>query len=63
MSEENLYTFENEEYRRTYWHTCSHVLAERQKPIQHFLTSFLIIFNHKIYNILYQIVTTYSSTI
>lgn len=26
MSEENKYTFENEEYRRTYWHTCSHVL-------------------------------------
>ena len=28
MSEENKYTFENEEYRRTYWHTCSHVLAQ-----------------------------------
>ena len=26
MSEENLYTFENETYRKTYWHTCSHVL-------------------------------------
>ena len=25
MSEENLYTFENEGYRKTYWHTCSHV--------------------------------------
>ena len=23
MSEENLYTFENETYRKTYWHTCS----------------------------------------
>ena len=28
MSEENLYTFENETYRKTYWHTCSHVLAQ-----------------------------------
>ena len=27
MSEENLYTFENEAYRKTYWHTCSHVMA------------------------------------
>ena len=27
MSEENLYTFENPEYRKTYWHTCSHVMA------------------------------------
>ena len=31
MSEENKYTFENEEYRRTYWHTCSHVLAQAVK--------------------------------
>ena len=28
MADENIYTFENEEYRRTYWHTCSHVLAQ-----------------------------------
>ena len=28
MSEENLYTFENETYRKTYWHTCSHILAQ-----------------------------------
>ena len=27
MSEENIYTFENPEYRQTYWHTCSHVMA------------------------------------
>ena len=27
MSEENIYTFENEQYRKTYWHTCSHILA------------------------------------
>ena len=34
MSEENKYTFENEEYRRTYWHTCSHVLAQAVKRLQ-----------------------------
>ncbi len=33
MSEENLYTFENEEYRHTYWHTCSHVLAQAMKRL------------------------------
>ena len=33
MAEENLYTFENEEYRRTYWHTCSHVLAQAMKRL------------------------------
>ena len=34
MSEENnQYTFENEEYRRTYWHTCSHVLAQAVKRL------------------------------
>ena len=33
MSEENLYTFENEQYRRTYWHTCSHVLAQAVKRL------------------------------
>ena len=34
MSEEkNLYTFENPEYRRTYWHTCSHVLAQAVKRL------------------------------
>ena len=29
MSEENKseFTFESPEYRKTYWHTCSHVLA------------------------------------
>ena len=31
MSEENLYTFENEAYRKTYWHTCSHVMAQAVK--------------------------------
>ncbi|MBQ7777538.1 MAG: threonine--tRNA ligase [Oscillibacter sp.] len=30
---ENLFTFENEEYRRTYWHTCSHVLAQAVKRL------------------------------
>ena len=33
MSEENKYTFENEEYRQTYWHTCSHVLAQAMKRL------------------------------
>ena len=34
MSEENnQYTFENPEYRKTYWHTCSHVMAEAVKRL------------------------------
>ena len=34
MSEENnLYTFEDPEYRQTYWHTCSHVLAQAMKRL------------------------------
>ena len=33
MSEENLYTFETETYRKTYWHTCSHVLAQAMKRL------------------------------
>ena len=33
MSEENIYTFENEQYRKTYWHTCSHVLAQAVKRL------------------------------
>ena len=33
MSEENLFTFENPEYRKTYWHTCSHVLAQAMKRL------------------------------
>ncbi|MBR4149950.1 MAG: threonine--tRNA ligase, partial [Firmicutes bacterium] len=28
MAEENLRTFENEEYRHTYWHSCSHIMAQ-----------------------------------
>ena len=32
MSEEN-YTFENEQYRKTYWHTCSHILAQAVKRL------------------------------
>ena len=31
--DENKYTFENPEYRRTYWHTCSHVLAQAVKRL------------------------------
>ena len=34
MSQENeQYTFENEQYRKTYWHTCSHVLAQAMKRL------------------------------
>lgn len=33
MSEENRYTFENEEYRHTYWHTCSHIMAQAIKRL------------------------------
>ena len=33
MSEENLYTFENDAYRKTYWHTCSHVMAQAVKRL------------------------------
>ena len=33
MSDANLYTFENPEYRQTYWHTCSHVLAQAMKRL------------------------------
>ena len=33
MADENIYTFENPEYRKTYWHTCSHVLAQAVKRL------------------------------
>ena len=33
INEENQYSFENPEYRRTYWHTCSHVLAQAVKRL------------------------------
>ena len=33
MSEENLYTFENPEYRKKYWHTSSHVMAQAVKRL------------------------------
>ncbi len=33
MSEENQYTFENPEYRKTYWHTCSHIMAQAVKRL------------------------------
>ena len=29
----NQYTFENEAYRKTYWHTCSHILAQAVKRL------------------------------
>ncbi len=34
MAEENFeFSWENPEYRRTYWHTCSHVLAQAVKRL------------------------------
>ena len=36
MSEENKnneFSFENPEYRQTYWHTCSHIMAQAVKQI------------------------------
>ena len=33
MSEENPYTFENPEYRKNYWHTSSHVMAQAVKRL------------------------------
>ena len=33
INEENQLTFENPEYRKTYWHTCSHVLAQAVKRL------------------------------
>ena len=32
MSSEN-YSFENEEYRKMYWHTCSHIMAQAVKRL------------------------------
>ena len=29
----NEFTFENPEYRQTYWHTCSHVMAQAVKRL------------------------------
>ena len=33
MENENLYTFENPEYRKTYWHTTSHIMAQAVKRL------------------------------
>ena len=33
ISEENQFSFENPVYRKTYWHTCSHVLAQAVKRL------------------------------
>lgn len=30
---DNQYTFENEQFRSTYWHTCSHILAQAVKRL------------------------------
>ena len=31
--EENRFSFENPEYRQTYWHTCSHIMAQAVKRL------------------------------
>ncbi len=31
--EENKYSFDNPEYRQTYWHTCSHIMAQAVKRL------------------------------
>ena len=33
MENENLYTFENPESRKTFWHTSSHVMAQAVKRL------------------------------
>lgn len=33
METNHLYTFEHEQYRKTYWHTCSHILAQAMKRL------------------------------
>ena len=33
MAENEQYTFESEAYRKTYWHTCSHVMAQAVKRL------------------------------
>ncbi len=31
--DENKYSFDNPEYRKTYWHTCSHIMAQAVKRL------------------------------
>jgi len=33
MKEKSIYSFENEAYKKTYWHSCSHVLAQAVKRL------------------------------
>ena len=33
IMDENKFTFENEEYRHTYWHSCSHIMAQAVKRL------------------------------
>ncbi len=33
MEAQNQYTFENEQYRKTYWHSVSHILAQAMKRL------------------------------
>ena len=37
MSENNEFSFENPQYRKTYWHTCSHVMAQAVKRLWPFV--------------------------
>ena len=30
---ENAYSFENPEFKKTYWHTCSHIMAQAGKRL------------------------------
>ena len=33
MENESVFTFENPEYRKTYWHSCSHIMAQAVKRL------------------------------
>ena len=45
MAEENnQYTFENPEYRKTYWHTCSHVMAQAVKRLWPEVMLYIVMF-------------------
>ena len=33
MADDKQYTFENEEFRKTYWHSCSHIMAQAIKRL------------------------------
>ena len=33
QSADDRFSFENESYRKTYWHTCSHIMAQAVKRL------------------------------